>query len=1121
MKAVHNRLLRDFNWTSVGEAKSLLPRQSTISEPFAEFLFRLRCKLRPRETSLPRPALHLHVRRSSTSSETDMWALSPDTRKVWDANGLPFDEPLPLWEGEAVDVSPSSRRRTILKADTEGALKDAERACSMLSRRGNLEQLNLKDNKPVPADDDRPYRMWYPTVVPRRILGKQIVVCEPNRQAVVDIKWSKILPHKGIIEEVKMREHRLRTDLSTSPAIRRRIMEYVRGNYRRCRNYSYMVDDLDVFARADIPDGDSDVLRQCAVSVYYPDVNYELESSRLLEVLLRKLGLQRHVRRKKLEVALPGSSKAIVIEDGGTCEFLNSNVSLSLVLDIPPHEDLDQYCAFFCQNHLSARPFNASERHVLLKSFNSGKTNVFENPFHVQFLSITDSIKALDKHGHKIAKILPRSFIAGSEDWTTMKNATMTFRVKWFNRPASGEGVLKFKNANDSQFAAEILFYHGYSDSERHSHISDDVRIVKGIPNAYQHDSIFEEHMREVLGVNCVVLLRAYLLRVPRSKIDISEAVRVQVGRALVKYLTRRYEWNGRNPLFRQQWRELLHSNDLPWHWNILDMKNNQENGNPCEAELIFKNVDQGLRLVDFLTSDIDDFTIYDDRGHSSQKITIKPVYCIPVLVTKEVRVACDSFIRKINEEEASVARMSSDVLSFLEILDMTWSHDHDHTEDVDTTIGELSVQGWPQRHVEEVAIHLLSMFQGTYIDCSDDIKGRLLYGYGAKYVEFARKKLRGRAVIDVDLLRERITLVGEAADLARKKLTFFAENSCAFELTDTILIGPPRYLYLMCDILRYSVTLRRLSEICGGPKLEFVKDIEIRFQGTLQQYDLLMDYLEEVDNKLVQSSSVTSSSSKPTCPVCLSSVSNAFYCLECGHYYCLKCIIYQVKTMIRNRDLPMRCIYMDCEKPISVDDIKHLVLGDGRLPWLSADKLRPLIDSSIDCLVRKQPDLIRCPTPDCFGICKNSEAKDVFRCDSCNKERCRGCMMEPHKKVSCEEYAVLRTDGAASLKAYMNKKKGKVRECPTKGCGAVIEKGEGCNHMQCTACNIHFCWLCDYTSETQAKVYGHLRETHGAIGEEWPVLEDEVSAVRRCLVEMLRIMPWPNCFKITLSLDM
>ncbi|ETN79783.1 hypothetical protein NECAME_09650 [Necator americanus] len=136
--------------------------------------------------------------------------------------------------------------------------------------------------------------------------------------------------------------------------------------------------------------------------------------------------------------------------------------------------------------------------------------------------------------------------------------------------------------------------------------------------------------------------------------------------------------------------------------------------------------------------------------------------------------------------------------------------------------------------------------------------------------------------------------------------------------------------------------------------------------------------------------------------------------------------------------------------------------------------------------------------------------------------------MMEPHKKVSCEEYAVLRTDGAASLKAYMNKKKGKVRECPTKGCGAVIEKGEGCNHMQCTACNIHFCWLCDYTSETQAKVYGHLRETHGAIGEEWPVLEDEVFGAEAELLlpepdvlPALLIMPWPNCFKITLSLDM
>ncbi|VDM66798.1 unnamed protein product [Strongylus vulgaris] len=81
-------------------------------------------------------------------------------------------------------------------------------------------------------------------------------------------------------------------------------------------------------------------------------------------------------------------------------------------------------------------------------------------------------------------------------------------------------------------------------------------------------------------------------------------------------------------------------------------------------------------------------------------------------------------------------------------------------------------------------------------------------------------------------------------------------------------------------------------------------------------------------------------------------------------------------------------------------------------------------------------------------------------------------------------------TDGAASLKAYISKNEGKVRECPAKGCGAVIEKGEGCFHMQCSMCKIHFCWLCDFMSDTQSKVYGHLREDHGAIGAEWPAVE-------------------------------
>ncbi|RCN39983.1 IBR domain protein [Ancylostoma caninum] len=1046
----------------------------------------------------------------------DMWSLSPDTRKVWNANGLEVDEPLSLWDTVPEEHPP--RRRTILKVETEEALRAAERACSVISKRGKLENLDLKDTKPVQVDDDRPYRTWYPALSSKRIPAKEIVVCKPNQRAARGVRWSHVLRHKDIVKELKMREDRLRTDISFGPTARRLLMDHIRGSYRQCRNRSYMVDDIDYFARADVPDSDSDVLRQCSllskdylfllefcytgarnVVVYYPDVNYAIESSRLRETLLSKLGPYRSRKNQKLEVALPGSSKTIAIGDGGTCEELNG-ASLSLVLNVPLDEDVEQYRQFFCRNSLSARRLNNSESRVLSKYVDLNQGETFENVVRVDFASADDCHEALKKHSPKVAKvlILPRAFVVGSESWSNLKNATMTFRVKWYKRPATGEGVLKFKNAKDSRLAAEILIYHGYSDSERHSRISDDIRIIKVIPNAYQHDYIFQEHMREILGVNDVPLERAYLLRVARWKSDVNDAVRFHVGRAIAKYLMRHHEWIGYLPVFQHEWRMILSSTTLPWHWNMLNIENKEGSANPCEAELIFKSVDQGLGLVDMLTSDNNDLVMYDERNRSSQKITVKPIYCISILVTKEVRIACDSFIRQLNDEESDAARMSDDMLGALEILDTTWTDDLDCSDDTDTTLGELSVQGWPVRHVEEVATRLVSMFEGTYIDCSDDAHGRLLYGYGAKYVDFVRQKLRGRAVIDVDLLRERITVVGEAADLAKEKLTFFARNSHAFELTETIVIGPPRYLYFMRDILHGLVGLERLKKITGCEKLQFIDDLGIKFHGTLQQYDLLMNYLEEVDQRVVQSVSNVNQSSKPDCPVCLSPVSNAFYCLECGHYYCLKCIIFQVKTMIRNRDLPMRCVYMDCEKPIAVTDIKHLILGDERLPWLSAEKLRPLIDSSIDCLVRKHPELTRCPTPDCFGICKKNDGNnEVFRCDSCNKERCRGCMMEPHKDLSCEQYAILRSDGEASLKAYMDQNEGRVRLCPTKGCGAVIEKGEGCNHMQCCVCSMHFCWLCDFTSETQSTVYGHLRETHGAIGEEWPMFGGYVPGER------------------------
>ncbi|VDK63596.1 unnamed protein product [Cylicostephanus goldi] len=76
---------------------------------------------------------------------------------------------------------------------------------------------------------------------------------------------------------------------------------------------------------------------------------------------------------------------------------------------------------------------------------------------------------------------------------------------------------------------------------------------------------------------------------------------------------------------------------------------------------------------------------------------------------------------------------------------------------------------------------------------------------------------------------------------------------------------------------------------------------------------------------------------------------------------------------------------------------------------------------------------------------------RGVFQCESCKKERCTGCLLEPHENLTCEEYAKLRSDADASLMVYISKNDGKVKTCPNEGCGAIIEKGEVINSQKFT----------------------------------------------------------------------
>ncbi|KAK6014949.1 hypothetical protein OSTOST_19656, partial [Ostertagia ostertagi] len=139
----------------------------------------------------------------------------------------------------------------------------------------------------------------------------------------------------------------------------------------------------------------------------------------------------------------------------------------------------------------------------------------------------------------------------------------------------------------------------------------------------------------------------------------------------------------------------MLLNRNLPWSWRLLDKEKESENEEPAssqEAELVFKDVNCGLRMVNLLTFDGRELSL--TNGYDApQWLVMKPIYCIAIGVTKEVRVACDSFIRRLNDEESAVNELTYS----LEIVDKTWTADYRASDDFDTSEGELSVQGWPR----------------------------------------------------------------------------------------------------------------------------------------------------------------------------------------------------------------------------------------------------------------------------------------------------------------------------------------------------------------------------------------------------------------------------------------
>jgi len=135
------------------------------------------------------------------------------------------------------------------------------------------------------------------------------------------------------------------------------------------------------------------------------------------------------------------------------------------------------------------------------------------------------------------------------------------------------------------------------------------------------------------------------------------------------------------------------------------------------------------------------------------------------------------------------------------------------------------------------------------------------------------------------------------------------------------------------------------------------------------------------------------------------------------------------------------------------------------------------------------QKTYVRCIGYDCnqifsHGSLLESQAKTMVSCDCCGEWFCLYCKGAHKASDKCME-------GNNQIKGDLKKIFGSDGIATCKECGTWILKFEGCNHMTCTVCLSHFCFICEKSFpefkgmkhlEYKSEIYDHINTCKGNI---------------------------------------
>lgn len=191
----------------------------------------------------------------------------------------------------------------------------------------------------------------------------------------------------------------------------------------------------------------------------------------------------------------------------------------------------------------------------------------------------------------------------------------------------------------------------------------------------------------------------------------------------------------------------------------------------------------------------------------------------------------------------------------------------------------------------------------------------------------------------------------------------------------------------------------------------------------------------------------------------------------NCSHYACLRCLHGYAKESLLNMREKKQIHCYQCNAVVSLPNLRRIY---------SDEKL----------LLKYQQhlvDMIDCPRCHQSIVCIPSESVtgnhlSFVECLYCQFTFCRRCDQSWHPQVECPKMKLVQEliknpESAPSAMNQIELKKllleiesiQTIEQCskPCPSCQVRIEKNGGCQHMNCRACSIHFCWSCGWFGRT------------------------------------------------------